>query len=105
MPFADQVVNAETLQALDTVSSNHLLASTNGNNDELRRMFPDSQIGISFHQEKTKTKYMIQFGVTPYVRKQVIEDFTDQPFTFKFNETTNSKIKKPYDSYIQFWSL
>ena len=48
---------------------------------------------------------MIQFWVAPYVRKQVIEDFTDQPFTFKFNETTNSKIKKPYDGYVQFWSL
>ena len=44
---------------------------------------------------ETKTKHMIQ----------VIEDFTRQPFTFKFNETTNSKIKKQYDSYIQFWSL
>ena len=36
---------------------------------------------------------------------QVIEDLTRQPFTFKFNETTNSKIKKQYDSCIQFWSL
>ena len=91
--FADQVLNAETLQALETVS-NYSFASTKGNNGKLRRMFPDSQIAKSFHQAETKTKYMIQFEVAPYVRKQVIEDFTGQPFTFKFDETTTSQIKK-----------
>ena len=100
LSFADQVLNAETLQALNTVSSNHSFASTNGNNDKLRRMFPDSQTAKSFHRVETKTKYMIQFGVTPYVRKQVIEDFTGQPFTFKFDETTTSQIKKQYDGYV-----
>ena len=60
LSFADQVVNAETLQALDTVSSNHSLASRNRNNNKLRkRMFPDSQTAKSFHQAETKTKYMI----------------------------------------------
>ena len=102
---ADQVLNAETLQALDTVFSNHSFASTKVNNDKLRRMFPDSQIAKSVHQAETKTKYIIQFGVAPYVRKQVIEDFTGQPFTFQFDETTTSQIKKQYDGYVQFWSL
>ena len=25
------------------------------------------------------------------------------PFTFKFDETTTSQIKKQYDGYIQYW--
>ena len=90
---------------LDIVSSNHSFASTNGNNDKLRIMFLDSQVAKSFHQAETKTKYMIQFEVAPYVWKQVIEDFTGQPFTFKFDETTTSQIKKQYDGYVQFRSL
>ena len=105
LSFADQVLNAEALQALDPASSKHSFASTNGNNDKLRRIFPDSQIAKRFHQAETKTKYMIQFEVAPYVRKQVIEDFPGQPFTFKFDETTTSQIKKQYDGYVQFWSL
>ena len=48
LSFADQVLNAETLQALDTLSSNHSFASTNENNNKLRRMFPDSQIAKKF---------------------------------------------------------
>ena len=68
-------------------------------------MFPDSQSEKSFHQAEAKTKYMIQFGVTPYVQKQVIEGFPGQPFTFKFDETTTLQVKKQYDSYVQFWSL
>ena len=82
----------------------HSFASTNGNNDKLRKMFPDSQIAKGFHQAETKSKCIIQFGVSPYVRKQVIEDFTGQPFTFKFDETTTSQIKKQYGC-VQFWSL
>ena len=68
-------------------------------------MFPDSQIAKSFHQAETKTKYIIQFGVAPYIRKQVIEDFTGHPFTFKFDETARFTMKKQYDGYVQFWSL
>ena len=68
-------------------------------------MFPDTQIAKGFHQAETKTKYMIQFGVAPYVRKQVIEDFTGHHFTLKFDQTATFKIKKQYDGYVQFWSL
>ena len=53
LSFADQVVNAETLQALDTVSCNHLFPSTNRNNNKLRRTSPDSQIAKGFHQAET----------------------------------------------------
>ena len=57
LSFPDQVVNVETSQAFDTVSSNLSFASTNGNNDKVRRMFPDFQIAKDFHQAKTKIKY------------------------------------------------
>ena len=29
--------------------------------------------------------------------------FSEIPFTFKFDETTTSQIKKQYDGYIQYW--
>ena len=105
LSFADQVLNAEILEALDVVESNHSFASTNGDNNKVRRQFPDSKIANSYHQGETKTKYVIQFGIAPYVRKKMIDDFQGQPFTFKFDETTTSQIKKQYDGYVQYWSL
>lgn len=47
--FADQVVNAE--QALDTVSSNHSFASTNGNN-KLRKCFQISRLQKVFIKQR-----------------------------------------------------
>ena len=32
------------------------------------------------------------------------KDFSKTPFTFKFDETTTTQIKKQYDGYIQYWS-
>ena len=105
LSFSDQILNAEILEALHVVDSNHSFASTNGDNDKFRRQFPDSKIAASYQQGETKTKYVIQFGIAPYVRKQMIDDFQAQPFTFKFDETTTSQIKKQYDGYVQYWSV
>ena len=34
----------------------------------------------------------------------LLEDMKNMPFTFRFNETTTSQIKKQYDGYINFYS-
>ena len=104
MSFSDQVLNAEILRALDVVQSNHSFANTNGDNELHRRMFTGSKIAQSYQQGETKTKYVIQFGIALHLRKQMIEDFNYQPFTFKFDETTTSQVKKQYDGYVQYWS-
>ena len=64
-------------------------------------MFPDSKIGQSYRQSETKIKYVIQFGMVPFVKEQMIRDFKLQPFTFKFDETTTNQVKKQY-GYAQF---
>ena len=33
----------------------------------------------------------------------MLKDFKDQPFTFKFDESTTSQVKNKYDAYVQFW--
>ena len=57
-------------------------------------MFPDSKIVQTYHQSETKIKYVTQFGIAPYVKKLMLNDFKKQPFTFKFDEVTTSQIKK-----------
>ena len=34
----------------------------------------------------------------------MIRDFKLQPFSFKFEETTTSQVKRQCDGYFQFWS-
>ena len=100
----DEVVKAETLQALDYVSSNYSFVSAKNDSEKFRRMFPDSKIAEAYQQGETKIKYVIQFGIAPYIKNELLNDFKNQPFTFKFGETTTSQVKKQYDGYVQFWS-
>ena len=57
-------------------------------------MFPDSKIAQSYNQHETKTKYNIQFVKAPYPKEILIKDVKGQPFSFKFEETTTSQVKK-----------
>ena len=59
-------------------------------------MFPDSNIAKQFNQQETKAKYTTQFGIAQYVKEKMILDVSNKPFSFKFDETTTSQIKKQY---------
>lgn len=48
---------------------------------------------------ETKVKYVLEFGVAPYMLEQLIADVQNQPFTFMFDDTTTSQLKKQYDGY------
>ena len=53
--------------------------------------------------EDSKVQYIIKFGIAHYLKK-LIYDVRNTPFSFLFDETTNSKVKKRYDAYLQYWS-
>ena len=42
-------------------------------------MFPDSQITAKYSQEETKSKYAVQFGLTPFVKDELITDVQKTP--------------------------
>ena len=67
-------------------------------------MFPDSKIAEGYKQNETKIKYNIQYGIAPYFKEKLQKDFYNKPFSFKFDETTTSQVKKQYDGYVQYWS-
>ena len=100
----DKVTKAEILQALKVGNCNMSFASTSGDTKRFQEMFPDSNIGKKYCQGETKTKYTIQFGIAPHVKSKLLEDFAGSPFSFKFDETTTSQVKKQYDGYITYMS-
>ena len=46
---------------------------------------------------ETKVAYMIKFSIAQYIRRKLIKEVADTPFSFLFDETTNSQVKKHYD--------
>ena len=102
--FEEQVLKAEVIQALKTVDSGHSFASCETNGAQFREMFPDSTIAASYSQSSTKVKYVIQYGLAPHFADQLKKDLLNVPFTYLFDETTNSQVKKQYDVYVQYWS-
>lgn len=99
----DQVTNAEIIQALHHVDNNHSFASASTDTERFQKMFPDSQIAKDYEQGKTKIKYNIQFGIAPFIKEQLMAKIKGIPYTFKFDETTTTQVKKQYDGYVQFW--
>lgn len=69
---------------------------------DLEKCF-QTQVAVSFSQGKIKVKCIIQFGIPPHVKQILIYDINNKPFTFKFDETTSSQVKKQDDAYIQFY--
>ena len=67
-------------------------------------MFPDPMIAESYTQGEPMFKHAIEYDISPYFRASMLHDFLNQPFTFKYDESTKSQIKKQYDGYVQFWS-
>ena len=51
-----------------------------------------------------KSRYVVQFGLAPFVKDELITDVQKTPYSFKFDETTNSPVKKQYDGYVSFFS-
>lgn len=86
------------------MDNNYSFASACNDNSRFREMFPDSNIAKSYAQSETKMKYMIQFGLAPYLKEKLVYDVNSTPFTFKFDETTNRQVQKQYDGYLQYWS-
>ena len=53
---------------------------------------------------ETKVAYVINFVMAQYVRRKLVKDVADTLFSFLFDETSNSHVKKQYDGYVVYWS-
>ena len=100
----ESIVKAEILQALETVDFNFPFASANGNRKLFKEIFPNSDIAKGDKQSEAKIQYSIQFGLAPYFMQSLQDDFLGRAFSFKFDDTTTSQVKKQYDGFIQYWS-
>lgn len=54
-------------------------------------MFPDTDIAKNYSMSEAKIKYLLVFGVAPFVREQLIDDLKSTPFTFMFHHRTGKE--------------
>ena len=101
---ADMVTNAEILRALDIVECNQSFASAASDKHLYQRMFPNDPIAKQYQMGETKVSYIIKYGISPYMKRLILKDVVARPFSFKFDETTTSQVKKKYDGYITYCS-
>ena len=89
----EEIRKAEIIHALKCVESKYSFASTSNDGERFRIMFPDSQIPKYFKQGEMKTKYTMQYGIYPYFKDLLLEDFKNTACTFKFDESTTQQVK------------
>ena len=100
----DMTTKAEICSCFNKIDSNSSVRAADADNEKYRKMFPDSAIANSYKQKSDKVKYMLQFGVAPFMRSVILNKLKWLPFSFRFDETTTSKVKKQYDVYVTYSS-
>ena len=70
----DQVLRAETYQALKVVGANYCFASTNNDSELFKLMFPNHPVSERYSMAETKVKYVVQLGIAPYCKEVIMDD-------------------------------
>jgi Domain of unknown function (DUF4371) len=100
--LAEQVSKTEILAALKLIRYHQSFNSCAADNNLFKSMFPDSTIVQQYSMGASKAKYMIVFGIAPYIRSKIQADIVRAPFSVAFDETTNAQTKKQLDIYISY---
>ena len=95
----EKVMKAETLNALHYVQYNLSYSSATQHSTLFKVMFPDSSIAQAFKSASAKMAYIIKYDLGEYFKDTLKEDLHHVPFTFKFDESTTTLVKKQYDAY------
>ena len=56
-------------------------------------MFPDSTIAKGYQQSNSKVQFVIKYGIADNLKKQLIFDVKNTPYSFLFDETTKAQVK------------
>ena len=95
----EEVTNVEVLDVLYLVRANRSFASINGNAKRYCLMFSKKNpVASAFPMCGTivRVACMIKFDIAKYSHRKLIKDVADTAFSFFFDETNNSQIKKQY---------
>ena len=96
----EDVLKAEILWILRTIEAHHSYRSNEGVSDLFRIMFPDSGIAKQFGCSQSKTAYITQFGLAPYMKEVLNAKVMPHNFVAMFDESLKRKKTKTKDMDI-----
>ena len=90
----DSIINVEILWILKCVMGHFSFSSCAKINSLFSAMFKDSQIAAKMNFGKTKCSYFINYGLAPYIKKQLEKHISSSPlYVVSFNESMNSVLQ------------
>ena len=103
---SSNVLRAEILWALNVVKCHFSLRSCIGLNELFKVMFKDSDIAKDFKLGKTKCTYLINFGLAPYFKQELLNSIkASSHFVVSFDESLNRVVQDDQmDIQIRFWN-
>jgi hypothetical protein len=87
----EKIPKTEILNALKVVKYHQSFRSVEQDCKIFSQLFPDS-----------KLKYIIRFGIAPYLKEVITAELSNEAFSFTFDETTTAQKKKQLDGYISY---
>ena len=94
----EEVTKVEVLDTLHFVKAKPSFTHISGNAEMYRLVLGKrNHVASAYQMYETKVAYVIKFGIAQYVRRKLIKDIADTPFSYLFNEAINSQVKKQYD--------
>ena len=102
---ASQVVKAEIIWCLRTVLND----SSNSSNEDIsatfRCMFPDDKIAGKFTSGKDKTKYLVNYGITPWIKELLFDEVEKAVYVvIGFDESLNKATQTcQMDVNVRYW--
>lgn len=101
----EHIAKAEILWALKAVSSHYSFNSCSNLKDILCAMFPDSAIAKSISIGKTKTSYIVSYGLAPYFQEELLKNLRGcREFVICFDEALNRISQRgQMDIVVRYW--
>ena len=105
MALGASQLKAEAWWAFNVVNNNYSYSSNTDNAFVFRQMYPDSYIAQNFQMSETKTMYVINHGISPYLESLVTRRIREsKDYVLLFDESLNKDIqKKQMDILVRFW--
>lgn len=100
----ETVTRAEIIWALKSVQCNMAAGVSDDLKDVFSAMFSGNIAAENFHLGRTKLTYFITEALSPYFRKELLNDARKSYYTLLFDETTNFGDKKELQFKLKFWS-
>ena len=100
-----QVMKAEIIWCLRTVMNDCSNSSNEDISVTFRCMFPDDKIAENFNCGKDKTKYLVNFGITPWIKELLHSEVEKAVYIVAgFDESLNKSTQTcQMDVNVRYW--